>query len=1149
MRRMNEDEGTWLGHVLEHVAIELQCLAGTPVTFGKTRGEGLPKGQYHVVYSYVEEEVGLAAGDLALRILRHLLPPERADHDPSPFDFDAELEELVRLAQRRALGPSTAALVQRRRGAGHPLDPPQRGLAGAARLRQAPEAHPGDRHQRDPPDRHRDRLRQAADPPASSSSSACRCPGRRSSTTPTRRWRRRSGSASRWSSSRSTATTARRWRSTSRPRSRCATAYEKARELCRRVIVEACQSGNDHRILVVDGSVVAVAQRVPGHVVGDGEHTIAELIDVVNGDPRRGIGHEKVLTRLEVDDQARRLLAARRAARSTRCSPAGEVFYLRSTGNLSTGGTAIDTTDVDPRRQPADGRAGRQGDRPRRRRRRLHLARHLPQLPRGGRRHRRGQRRARLPHAPGAHRGQAARRGRAGDRHALPARHPLPHPDRRDHRHQRQDHHHPHGRAHPQARRPHGGHGDHRRRLHRRRAHRPRRHDRPLVEPAGAPRSRRSTPPCSRPRAAASSAPASAGASATSARCSTSPPTTSASAASRTWRTSPRSSRSSSRWPQDYCVLNADDERVAAMAAASPAEPIYVTLDHKNELVREHVRAKGEGGGAGGGPERPDDHPLPGRAADPAAAGRARSPRRIEGKALHNVQNAMFAAAIAHGMGVGGGEHPPGAAHLLERLLPGAGAAQLLQRAPVPGAPRLRPQRPRHGGGGADGARARRPRPAHRRDRLARRPPRRGHPRPGAAPPRPPSTSSCCARTTTCAAAGPARWPTCCARASLDAGFPAERIVPGFFSRGGVGPRRRWRWPAPATWWSSSATTSPASGSRSSASSPRAAMTGSRRRVPLGELVGAAAVGLALEAALRPGITSSTASRWLCTSRISRSPGRARRAPAGPPPAPSRRARSASVGTPARISSSSRISGTSPSGRPRSISGSSLRMMRSASKGRAARARSRRACVVAVAGLPEHQQPALRRGASARRRAAPRGRGGCGRSRAGCGRRRARTRWRARGCPRGLLPTRRSPFAIASAGMPIAAARAIAARALATLCRAAPPKVTGASVGAQDLDPLIPRGPAPGTPPASQARLAARRQRPGAPAGLSASRLNQTMGAREPAAAAATSIGVVGVEHDPPLAVPRPGRPPAWPRRATAGRRSRTRPGGRRRCW
>lgn len=112
VRRMNEDDGTWLGHVMEHVAIELQCLAGTPVTFGKTRGHGLPPGQYHVVYSFDEEAVGMAAGNLAMRLVHHLLPERMEAHDPAPLDFQAELASLVRLAQDRALDPSTAALVK-----------------------------------------------------------------------------------------------------------------------------------------------------------------------------------------------------------------------------------------------------------------------------------------------------------------------------------------------------------------------------------------------------------------------------------------------------------------------------------------------------------------------------------------------------------------------------------------------------------------------------------------------------------------------------------------------------------------------------------------------------------------------------------------------------------------------------------------------------------------------------------------------------------------------------------------------------------------------------------------------------------------------------------------------------------------------------
>ncbi|HEX2645160.1 MAG TPA: cyanophycin synthetase, partial [Thermoanaerobaculia bacterium] len=121
-------------------------------------------------------------------------------------------------------------------------------------------------------------------------------------------------------------------------------AFERAKEYSSRVIVESFQAGHDYRILVVGGKVVAVAQRVPGHVLGDGKHTVAQLIDITNADPRRGFGHEKVLTRLEVDDQARGLLEEAGLTLDS-VLPAGQTLYLRSTGNLSTGGTAIDRTD------------------------------------------------------------------------------------------------------------------------------------------------------------------------------------------------------------------------------------------------------------------------------------------------------------------------------------------------------------------------------------------------------------------------------------------------------------------------------------------------------------------------------------------------------------------------------------------------------------------------------------------------------------------------------------------------------------------------------------------------------------------------------------------------------------------------------------
>jgi cyanophycin synthetase len=122
-------------------------------------------------------------------------------------------------------------------------------------------------------------------------------------------------------------------------------AFDKAREHGRNVIVEGYLEGYDHRLLVVNGKLVAAAKRMPGHVVGDGEHTIEQLVDKVNEDPRRGVGHEKVLTRLEFDHQAERLLKKLGFDHKT-VPEKDEIVYLRSTANLSTGGTAIDVTDV-----------------------------------------------------------------------------------------------------------------------------------------------------------------------------------------------------------------------------------------------------------------------------------------------------------------------------------------------------------------------------------------------------------------------------------------------------------------------------------------------------------------------------------------------------------------------------------------------------------------------------------------------------------------------------------------------------------------------------------------------------------------------------------------------------------------------------------
>jgi cyanophycin synthetase len=344
VRRMKEDEGTWLGHVLEHIALELQVLAGTPVTFGKTRSEGLPRGQYHVVYSFVEEAVGVAAGRLALRLIRHRLPAGRIDHDPSPFDFPQELERLVRLAQKRALGPSTAALVRAAEERGIPwirLNDASLVQLGHGKYQRRIQATLTSESRAIAVEIASDKrlTRQILDDlglpvPRQAvvydADEAVEEAERLGFPVVLKPLDGNHGTA-----------VAIGLKTLGEVRA----AFAQASAVSPAVIVEAFLQGNDYRILVIDGRVAAVAQRVPGQVVGDGVHSVAELVEIANSDPRRGFGHEKVLTRLALDEQARRLLESAGWTAET-VLPAGEVCPLRSTGNLSTGGTAIDRTDV-----------------------------------------------------------------------------------------------------------------------------------------------------------------------------------------------------------------------------------------------------------------------------------------------------------------------------------------------------------------------------------------------------------------------------------------------------------------------------------------------------------------------------------------------------------------------------------------------------------------------------------------------------------------------------------------------------------------------------------------------------------------------------------------------------------------------------------
>jgi cyanophycin synthetase len=345
VRRLTEGEGTWMGHILEHVAIEVQNAAGETVTFGKTRSHG-PPGHYYVIYQYDQEDVGVEAGRLGLTLLHSLLPPELRPKGsvPEGFDFAAERDEFIRFTQRRALGPSTVALVraaEERRIPWIRLNDQSLIQFGHGRYQQRIQATVTSRTSHiavelasDKEETNRilgnlglpvpqQRLVQHAEDAVSAA-------GRIGYPVVVKPY---NGNHGRGISIH--LTTAEQVR----------TAFEVAREHSRNVIVETFITGEDHRMLVINGELVAVAKREPGHVVGDGVHTIEQLVEAVNQDPRRGVGHEKVLTRLEFDQQAEILLANKGYTRET-VPPTGERVFLRSTGNLSTGGTATDMTDM-----------------------------------------------------------------------------------------------------------------------------------------------------------------------------------------------------------------------------------------------------------------------------------------------------------------------------------------------------------------------------------------------------------------------------------------------------------------------------------------------------------------------------------------------------------------------------------------------------------------------------------------------------------------------------------------------------------------------------------------------------------------------------------------------------------------------------------
>jgi cyanophycin synthetase len=331
------EEGTWAGHVAEHIALELQREAGSQIYRGKTRSAG-KTGHYNVIFGYTEERVGVAAGQLAVRIVNDLV-----EHDPS-FDFRHELEELIRLAERAAFGPSTQALVDEAASRDIPW----------IRLNEHSLVQLGQgKYQR--------RIR--ATMTSGTSALAVDIAGDKKLTTQLLAAAGLPVPRGEIVGSEDDAVAAARrigFPVVTKPidgnhgrgvgldlRDDDAVrgGYRRALAEARRpaVVVESYVNGNDYRVLVIGGQMVAVAQRVPAHVTGDGEHTVRELVDITNTDPRRGIGHEKVLTKIKLDEEALSLVAKQGFGLDD-VPPKGQVVTLAATGNMSTGGISIDRT-------------------------------------------------------------------------------------------------------------------------------------------------------------------------------------------------------------------------------------------------------------------------------------------------------------------------------------------------------------------------------------------------------------------------------------------------------------------------------------------------------------------------------------------------------------------------------------------------------------------------------------------------------------------------------------------------------------------------------------------------------------------------------------------------------------------------------------
>ncbi|NCR36932.1 MAG: cyanophycin synthetase [Microcystis aeruginosa S11-01] len=333
--------GTYMGHIIEHIALELQELAGTPVGFGRTRATSTP-GVYNVVFEYVDEQAGRYAGRAAVRLCQSLVDTGTYSKE----ELAQDLADLRDLCNNAALGPSTETIVKEAQARNIPWL-----LLSARSMVQLGYGV------------HQKRIQATLSSFSGILAVELACDKEGTKTIlkdggiPVPR-----GTVIQYLDELPAAIEevggfpivikpldGNHGRGISidvKNQQEAEEAYDlaSAASKTRSVIVERYYKGSDHRILVINGKVAAVAERIPAHVVGDGRSTIEELIEITNQDPNRGDGHANVLTKITIDKTALNVLG-KQGYELTSILEQGAIAYLRATANLSTGGIAVDRTD------------------------------------------------------------------------------------------------------------------------------------------------------------------------------------------------------------------------------------------------------------------------------------------------------------------------------------------------------------------------------------------------------------------------------------------------------------------------------------------------------------------------------------------------------------------------------------------------------------------------------------------------------------------------------------------------------------------------------------------------------------------------------------------------------------------------------------